>query len=123
MRKTTLNRVSIMVGVVLVCGALLLALVRTLLISPGEARADEEGSELFRNKGCAHCHFTDSNETKVGPGLAGLFQLDKLPMSGREVTEENVRKQLVNPYENMPSFADRLTEQQIDQIISYLKSL
>jgi len=122
MRKATLNRVSITVGVVLVCGALLLALVRTLLISPGEARADE-GSELFRNRGCAHCHFTDSKETKVGPGLAGLFQLDKLPMSGREVTEENVRKQLVDPYKNMPSFADRLTEQQIDQIISYLKSL
>ena len=122
MRRTTLNRVSITVGVVLVCGALLLALVRTLLISPGEVRADE-GSELFRNKGCAHCHFTDSKETKVGPGLAGLFQLDKLPMSGREVTEENVRKQLVDPYKNMPSFADRLAEQQIDQIISYLKSL
>jgi mono/diheme cytochrome c family protein len=55
--------------------------------------------------------------------LAGLFEQDKLPTSGQEVTEANVKSQLVDPYKNMPSFEDRLTDQQMDEIISYLKSL
>jgi len=122
MRKTALYQVSTLVTVALISGALLLALVRTFLIAPSEVRADM-GSELFKNKGCAHCHFTDSKDTKVGPGLAGLFEQDKLPVSGQEVTEANVKSQLVEPYKNMPSFEDRLTDQQMDEIISYLKSL
>jgi cytochrome c len=83
----------------------------------------EEGSKLFADKGCAACHFTDSRETKVGPGLKGLFKRDKLPKSGRKVTEENIRKQLKTPYKSMPSFAGRLTKKQTDQLIAYLKTL
>ena len=119
MRKTSLRQVSITVAAVLVGAALLLALGRTFVF---HSKA-YEGEELFVSKGCSNCHFPDNTRTKVGPGLAGLFEREKLPASGREVTEENVRRQLKEPYESMPSFADRLTEKQRDQLIVYLRTL
>jgi mono/diheme cytochrome c family protein len=34
-----------------------------------------------------------------------------------------VREQFIDPYEKMPSFEDKLTEEQIDALIAYLKTL
>jgi mono/diheme cytochrome c family protein len=92
------------------------------VIQPAASLA-EEGAQLFESKGCTQCHYTKSAETRIGPGLQGLFGRDKLPVSGRRVTEKNVRRQLQTPYENMPSFADRLTKEQRDRLIEYLKTL
>jgi mono/diheme cytochrome c family protein len=43
-------------------------------------------------------------------------------VSGRPLSE-NVRKQLIKPYKNMPSFADQLTAEQRNKLIAYLKTL
>lgn len=85
--------------------------------------AAKAGAQVFESQGCAGCHFTDSRETKIGPGLKGLFKSEKLPASGRPATEENVRAQLISPYKSMPSYKDRLTQQQTDELIAYLKTL
>jgi cytochrome c2 len=122
MRKTGLKRTSTAVGITLVCAAVLLALVRSFVTHPDDSHAPG-GSEVFEKKGCVQCHFTDSRETKIGPGLKGLFGRDKLPVSDREVTEENVKRQLKTPYDDMPSFADRLTEEQRYRLVAYLKTL
>ncbi len=60
---------------------------------------------------------------KGGPGLKGLFDRQKLPESGRPLTTENVQRQLIDPYENMPVFKDKLTKAQQEAIIDYLKTL
>lgn len=122
MRRTVLKRVSITVATGIVSAAVLFALIRVVAIHPAASLA-KGGFELFEDKGCAQCHYTDSRETKIGPGLQGLFERDQLPVSGRKVTEENVRTQLKTPYDAMPSFADRLTEEQRDELIEYLKTL
>jgi cytochrome c2 len=122
MRKTKLMHTSIIVAVVLVSAAVALALLRALVIHPADSFAGE-GSGLFKSKGCAQCHYTDSSQAKMGPGLKGLFKQEKLPVSGRKVTEANVRRQLTTPYKNMPSFADRLTVEEKDQLIAFLKTL
>ena len=59
----------------------------------------------------------------TGAGLKDLFDRQLLPGSGRPVTEQNIRQQLIDPYENMPSFADRLTRKERTRTISYLKIL
>ena len=122
MRKTRLKQTTIGITITLVSAAVLLALLRTFVINPADSFAGES-SQLFVSKGCAQCHYVDSRSTKVGPGLEGLFNRDELPVSGREVTEENVREQLASPYKNMPSFANRLTQEQKDQLLDYLKML
>jgi cytochrome c2 len=122
MRKTQLKRTTI--GIVLFTGsiAVLMSVVRVLVFTT-EATGAQDGAVLFESKGCVHCHYTDSTETKGGPGLEGLFERDRLPVSGRPVTAENVRKQLNAPYDSMPSYAGRLTGDQIEKLIEYLKGL
>jgi cytochrome c2 len=122
MRKTKLRHATFAIVITLVSVAVLFALLRAFVIHPADSLA-EKGSPLFVSEGCSQCHFVDSRKTKIGPGLQGLFERDELTVSGRKTTEENVRKQLETPYEDMPSFADRLTEEQRDQLISYMKTL
>jgi cytochrome c len=81
----------------------------------------ENGAALFAGL-CASCHYADKEDQKLGPGLKGLFKRDRLPYSGKPVTEENIRHQLARPALSMPAFA-RLTEQEIADLMAYLKTL
>ncbi len=130
MRKTILHQTTLTVAVILLGVAIILGIVRNNIATHkshehdhGQADTAELGAALFQDKGCSQCHLTDSRNARIGPGLKGLFDRSKLPVSGRAVTEENVRNQLTEPYEDMPSFADRLNEKEIEDIISYLRTL
>ena len=138
MRKTVLNRTTVVVLGVLIVVAVGLAILRNILIAHSEnhelhgermthdtrmSEAASRGAALFNSKGCAQCHPTDSTKGGMAPSLKELFQRKTLPVSGRPATEENVRKQLQQPYKDMPSFADRLTDKEREQIIIYLKTL
>lgn len=91
-------------------------------VSEAEATADAgSGQTLFDNR-CSFCHYADRTESKLGPGLKGVLKRDKLPVSGRPATPENVTQQLLNPYKGMPSFAS-LSEQQIKDLLAYLRTL
>ncbi len=68
-----------------------------------------QGAVVFSDS-CAACHYADKTESRIGPGLKGIFQQDKLPTSGWSTTEANVRKQLKTPYKNMPPFAYRRSQ-------------
>jgi uncharacterized membrane protein len=81
----------------------------------------ENGAVTF-DQSCALCHYSDQTETKVGPGLKGLYKKDRMAQSGWKVTDDNVRRQLKTPYADMPPFPD-LTEEEKQAIIAYLRSL
>jgi cytochrome c2 len=81
----------------------------------------ENGAAIYAGL-CSSCHHADSEDNKVGPGLKGLFNLPALPYSRKPVTEENIRRQLVRPALSMPSFA-RMTDQEIADLLAYLKTL
>jgi uncharacterized membrane protein len=80
-----------------------------------------EGAVVF-NQSCSACHHSDKTDYKIGPGMQGLFQLEKLPVSGRPVTEDNIRMQLKTPFKNMPAFPE-LAEEKVEALIAYLKTL
>jgi len=122
MRKTQLKQTAAGVVGFTVAIAVLMSIFRAFVGGADEANA-QKGSTLFKEKGCVQCHYTDRTETKIGPGLKGLFDRAKLPVSGRSVSGENVRKQLKTPFKDMPSFEDRLTQAQMGYLIDYLKSL
>jgi len=95
-----------------------------LLADPGMHRLQGDagkGSDLFA-RNCASCHYSDREDKKLGPGLKGLFQKGRLPLSGRAATEENVRRQMIRPFRNMPSFGS-LTPQEVADLVAYLKTL
>jgi cytochrome c len=79
------------------------------------------GEQVFATN-CAMCHNSGSTATKVGPGLKGLYAKAKLS-DGNKVTDQNVRNFLEKSHPGMPSFANRLTKEQMDQLIAYLKTL
>ncbi|MFO7752939.1 MAG: c-type cytochrome [Desulfobacteraceae bacterium] len=79
------------------------------------------GKALFEKK-CAACHLAKSTQTKVGPGLKGLYNKEKMPVSGWPVTEENLERQLKNPFDQMPAF-DQLTDEEIKTLTDYIKTL
>lgn len=85
------------------------------------SRKPATGEDLFVAN-CTICHYTDSKNEKVGPGLLELFKRAKLPDSGLPVTDENVRQRIVEGGDKMPSFS-HLSDEELNAIIEYLRSL
>lgn len=97
---------------------------------PGSTLA-QSGENLFRELGCSGCHVGKS--VVRAPPLEGLFG-KPVPLSDREVVtadEGYLRdsilypaKQIVAGYTNdMPSFRGKVSEEELLQIIAYIKSL
>ena len=91
-------------------------------MASSETARNSENGALFYNKNCLSCHDTDTEDKKVGPGLKGLFDKEKLPYSGLPVTEESIKQQLIRPALVMLSFT-KMTEQETADLIAYLKTL
>lgn len=81
----------------------------------------QQGAFLFAES-CAMCHFTDSTEVKIGPGLKGLFKQEKLPVSQKPVSDAAVADQLKTPFDAMPAYPD-LTDEEVASLVAYLKTL
>ena len=59
---------------------------------------------------------------RSGPSMFRLFQNEKLPFSGGTPSEEYVNFKIQLGGDVMPAFTGRLTPQQIDLIVDYIKS-
>jgi mono/diheme cytochrome c family protein len=82
----------------------------------------QTGATLFDSK-CSFCHYADRTDTKLGPGLQGVLKRETLPVSGRPATPENIERQLLTPYQNMPAVGKSLSSQEIKDLVAYLKTL
>ncbi|MBI3895741.1 MAG: cytochrome c [Acidobacteria bacterium] len=84
-----------------------------------------KGREVFEAK-CQMCHFTDSGEVLLGPGLKGLFKRPphKAPDGAEhDHTEATIRQQIVNGGGEMPPIGSTLSEEQLNDLIAYLQTL
>jgi cytochrome c oxidase subunit 2 len=91
------------------------------------------GQQLYAaTLGCASCH-GEKGEGGRGPTLNGLFGTSVLLEGGTKVTadETYVRESILNPQAKlaagykpiMPTFAGQVTEEQLLQLVAYVKSL
>ena len=78
------------------------------------------GKEIFEQ--CSGCHNDETDQTKVGPSLKGLFQRSQL-RNGKPVTEKNIRSRIDQGGDGMPAFSNLLSNQAKIDLISYLKAL
>jgi cytochrome c oxidase subunit 2 len=89
------------------------------------------GEELFTRMGCASCHHATGDGR--GPSLVGLYG-SKVPLqTGDSVTadENYIRESILHPsiqlvagYQPiMPSFQNQMTEENVLELIQYIKSL
>ena len=79
-----------------------------------------EGKAAFQQR-CLVCHFDDSAEKKIGPGLAGIKD-GQLP-SGKEATRENLLENMNKGGNGMPAFEQMLSEEEKYDIAAYVLSL
>ena len=68
------------------------------------------------------CHRGESTDKKIGPGLKGLFQKEKL-LNGKKPTEQTIRARIDEGGSGMPPFKDMLSDQEKDDLVAYLKTL
>jgi len=83
--------------------------------------AAQRGETTFKHQ-CSVCHYADRTDPLHGPGLKGLYKHPDLP-SGIPVTDEHVRENIERGRKMMPPFGNILDQQQIDDVIAYLKTL
>lgn len=90
-----------------------------------------EGERLFASMGCATCH--SGAKGAQGPDLAGVFGSEQTMADGEVVVADAnyVRESILTPHRKltegyagiMPSYQGIMNEQQLLEIVAYIKSL
>jgi cytochrome c oxidase subunit 2 len=91
----------------------------------------DAGKLVYEQQGCGNCH--DADGTNRGPTLAGIYRSQVKLKNGQSAIadEAYLRKAIMTPTEEiadtyqqiMPSYNDQITEEQLLQVIEYIKSL
>jgi mono/diheme cytochrome c family protein len=81
----------------------------------------ERGRQLFSTN-CQMCHETKSSAEVQGPSLQGLYKKRSLP-SGAPANDDRVRDAIVMGRPNMPGYQYMFTDEQVNEVIAYLRTL
>ncbi len=97
---------------------------------PGESM-EQAGAKVFQASGCPTCHLADG--TGLGPSLLGVYGHPVKLSTGETVTADDayMRESVLLPKAKvvlgytpiMPSFQGQLTEEQLNNVIAYLRAL
>ncbi len=77
--------------------------------------AEEAGALLFRDRGCTYCHGVGGIGTKKAPPLTDLPKEKTWPPA-------KITDQILNGGQKMPPFRDSLSDEEIAQLVAYLRS-
>jgi mono/diheme cytochrome c family protein len=69
------------------------------------------GAEIFKEKGCEHCHGTDGIGTDRGPSLTTV---------GKRVKKDEIERQIREGGKQMPPFGDVLNDDETRKLVDYL---
>jgi cytochrome c len=84
--------------------------------------AATRGKELFQQK-CATCHYDTSDAKKIGPGLKGLAKRGTFTVNNNKVSDESLKTWIENGDSLMPPFKEVIDDNQIKDVIAYVKTL
>ena len=88
----------------------------------GATGSAARGKEVFEQK-CAVCHFAESDQKKIGPGLKGISKRGTFSVNGNKVTTESLKSWIENGDSLMPGMKDTLDPAQIRDVVAYVKTL
>lgn len=83
--------------------------------------AEQAGHAAFVAN-CGSCHYDRETGALHGPSLLGVYKKAYLP-SGAPANDERIRNTILRGRGNMPALAGAVSDQQIDGILLYLKTL
>lgn len=69
------------------------------------------GAELFKEKGCEHCHGADGVGSNRGPALTTV---------GKRLKKSEIEQQIRDGGKQMPPFGDVLTDDETNKLVEYL---
>jgi len=116
--------------VVLICLAALMVLT-TLGCNVERRKSDAElglntqqaaGRKIYDAE-CDRCHEPYSTTGKKGPGLKGVFQRKYLSLSGLPANDERVTDIIRLGRGEMPGYAQKLSSQDVQDLLAYLHTL
>ena len=128
-----MNRASKMrMGIAFVAAlVVLLALVSVSACDVERRKSDAElglnpqqsaGRKIYDDR-CDRCHEPYSTRGKKGPGLKGMFHHKYLSLSGLPANDERVTDIIRLGRNEMPSYSQTLSAQDIQDLLAYLHSL
>jgi mono/diheme cytochrome c family protein len=86
-------------------------------LSPQQAR----GRRVY-DQHCLVCHEAYSSSDRNGPSLMGLYK-KKFMVSGQPVNDDRVRDITLMGKSKMPAYQGVLTDDQVNDMIAYIKTL
>jgi mono/diheme cytochrome c family protein len=81
----------------------------------------ERGKQLFDST-CDACHYANSKVARAGPGLQDLYKKKTL-MTGAPVTDANMDRWIRDGSHLMPGYGNKISPEQMRDLIAYLKTL
>jgi hypothetical protein len=72
---------------------------------------------------CDRCHAPYSSRGRRGPSMKHVFKQQYLPMSGMPANDDRVSDVIKMGRNKMPAYGQVLTQQQIEDLLSYLHTL
>jgi cytochrome c len=85
--------------------------------------AQQSAGRKIYDERCDRCHEPYSTRGKKGPGLKGMFQHKYLSLSGLPANDERVTDIIRLGRNEMPSYSQTLSAQDIQDLLAYLHSL
>lgn len=85
--------------------------------------AQQSAGRVVYDQYCDRCHEPYSTHGKQGPGLAGTFKRQYLPLSGLPANDERVGEIIRLGRSKMPGYGPVLSAQQMDDLLAYLHTL
>jgi mono/diheme cytochrome c family protein len=80
------------------------------------------GRKIY-DSNCDRCHEPYSTKGKKGPGLKGVFQNKYLSLSGLPANDERVTDIIRLGRKEMPGYSEKLSPQDIEDLLAYLHTL
>lgn len=80
------------------------------------------GRKIY-DSNCDRCHEPYSTKGKKGPGLKGVFQNKYLSVSGLPANDDRVTDIIRLGRKDMPGYSQKLSSQDIDDLLAYLHTL
>ena len=98
------------------------ALAQNTAKKPDPAAVDR-GKAIFQQK-CSVCHYDTSEAKKIGPGLKGINKRGTFSVGEHsKVTDETLKTWIENGDSLMPPMKDVLDENQIKDVVAYVRTL
>lgn len=96
-------------GRLLLCGAI--GCLVAGVPAPASKSDRAAGAELFKQKGCEHCHGADGVGTERGPALTTV---------GKRLRKSEIESQIRDGGKQMPPFGDVLNDDEMRKLVDYL---